>query len=163
MKISEALNKLKNLKSEAKKVDEYITESLVHFEDETPDYNYESELSRRTELQDQIDDLKTRVQITNATTVVETGGRPHTLAELILKNASLRADLAFYTKLLETKIEYGHRYMAEQRTKDTVRKVYAEGYSKESIREYIQELQGRKETVDSLIAQTNLTTELAEA
>ena len=114
MKLAEALNRLKNLKSEAKKVDGYITECVIHFEDDKPDYDYRKETAHRASIQRQIDELKTNIQVTNATTLVTMeNGSSKPLAALILLNSSLRADLAFYSKLLETKIEYFPKYSVQ--------------------------------------------------
>ena len=51
-------------------LDWWLVGFVVHFEDQKPDYDYITELSRRRDIQTKIDLLKTRVQLTNATTNV---------------------------------------------------------------------------------------------
>ena len=60
MKLSEALTRLKNIKSKLARVRGFITKSIVHYENETPEYNFVNELESYETLKKEILDLKTR-------------------------------------------------------------------------------------------------------
>ena len=158
MKLAIALNKLKNLKSKVTRTETYIEACVVQYEDEPSEYNYEEEVQNRTLLENEIMQLKTRIQLTNASTPVNFGGTNMSLAAAILLNARLRTDLAYWNKMLAHSTETATLY--RERTKDHVKKVYAPGFDKNQIRKTIDSLEFQKEQLESLIAAANLQTDL---
>ncbi len=160
--ISEALNKLKNLKSRIARVEKYIDQSVLFYEDERPEYDYNTELQVRFELINSVRELKAQIQRTNAVTMVDHKGASLSLAELILVNADLRSELAFQQKQLDLSTSDEGRYYGK-RTRDDIKKKFAEGYNKNKLRETISQLETSKEEVESLINSTNLKTKLVEA
>ncbi len=164
MKLSEALAKLKSLKGQLARIEGLLAEAAVHFEDAKPEYIYSEECEARAALVQEILDLKVRIQITNATSLAPLpDGGEATLAYLILKNATLRSDLAHLNKMLEVSTEETSRYASTARTTTTIKKVYAEGFSKKEIRSLIDEGDSLKQRLESILASANLTTNLVEA
>lgn len=157
MKLHEALLRVKNLKSQLTKVDKAVLDSVIHYEGETPEYDYVEELTNRTKLIKEISSLKLRIQETNVQTKTKNGG---TLADLVLANADCRAEIAFVNKLLDKNISYGSRYTGGDLTTDTVKKRYAEGFDKKRLREVLGSLEKTKEEIESEMAYLNMTTEL---
>src|ERR1043165_2543140 len=100
MKLTTALTKLKNLKSQLKRVDGYVSASIVHYEGDTPEHNFVSECAERHKLLSEIRALKVRIMQTNAVTKVAFGTANVSLNELVLLNAELRSELAHWTQLL---------------------------------------------------------------
>lgn len=160
MKLTTALTKLKNLKSQLSRVDGYVTESVVLYEGDEPEHNFAKESENRRVLINDIRSLKVRIMQTNAVTKVifVDGAPPVSLNDLILLNAELRSELAHWTKLLGVKAEEDHRFTA--RTKDTVKKIYAPGYSKTEIKAKLNQLEKSKEQVESTLLQANTETDL---
>lgn len=155
MKLSQALTRLKNTKSRLARVTGYVKESATYYEDQPPEYSYREELENRADLQREVEELKEKIQRTNLLTKLPGG---ETLAGLILKNSTLRSDLAFWTELLELKLVY--RAGFADRTRDTVKKVFADGYSKTEIRKTIDALEGEKERLEAVIGRVNAETDL---
>ena len=162
MKLSEALTKLKNLKSQLSRVEGYVNSSVIHFVDEQPEYSYAEESKVRSQLVNAILDLKTQIQVTNTNTKADFQGSSVTLAHLILLNSQLRSEMAFLSKLLGNKVEYEGGYLSGGRTKETIKKVFAEGFDKKHIRKSIETLEKAKEELESLLAHLNLKTDLIE-
>ncbi len=160
MKISEALTKLRNLKSQVARIEKYIDDSIIVYEDTTPEYEYMAELSNREALINSITALKTRIQITNATTKVNYGGTEMTLSELILINADLRSELAFQQKLLKQSLNEVDRW--SKRTKEDVKRVFAPGYNKAAIRKLVANLEAEKEKVEGVLNAMNQATDLMD-
>jgi hypothetical protein len=157
MYLNEALTKLKNLKSKAARIDTYINASAVFYEDTTPEYVYADELVNRATLLKDILDLKTRIQTTNVMTLTYYKGNQHTLAELILINASLRAEMGFYTN------QGNHSTAADRwnkRTKDDIKQVLAPGCDKVAFRKKIESLELDKEELEGILAKANASTQL---
>ena len=158
MKLNSALTKLKNLKSQVARVDGYITTSLTYYEGDEPEYNYVEEVENRRKLLGEIRALKTKIMQTNAVTKlnIKDNAPPVSINELMLLNAELRSELAHWTALLAVSLEspYGGR------NKDTVKKRYAEGYSKAEIKTKLVHLEKSKEQVEGLLAQANADTDL---
>lgn len=157
MKLTTALTKLKNLKSQLARTEGYIATSVVHFEDEQPEHNYASETETRTKLVNEIMDLKKRIALSNCTTSVDFGTRKVTINELILLNAQLRSELAYWTKMQSHSTQLN---IYEARTKEQVKKVFAEGFSKAEVKSKINQLEKSKEQVESILAQANMETDL---
>jgi len=165
MKLSKALLDLKNMKSQLKKANEYIMESVSHLEDETPAYSFTKEIAKMTDLQLAADELKVKIQKTNNNTMVRAdvgllAGKEATLAEAILYNSTVRSQLAFYQRLLGVNISPVRSHFRGPVTHDTVREVFAEGYDKNEIREGIAGLEELKSELDDLISRTNMSTNL---
>jgi len=158
MKLTTALSKLKNLKSQLKRTEGYISTSVVHFEDEEPEHNYATETETRTKLINEIMDLKTRISLTNCLTKVDFAGKNVSLNELILLNANLRSELAYWTAMQAHNTNVS---LYEARTKDTVKKKFAEGFNKVEVKAKINQLEKSKEQVEAVLAQANMETELA--
>lgn len=159
MKLTAALSKLKSYKSQLKRVDGYIEKSLVFYEGDQPEHVYTEETENRRKLVQDIRVLKGRIMATNVTTKVPLeDGKTSTLTELILFNAELRSELAHWTKLLGTTAEVDSHFHG--RTKDTVKKVFAEGFNKKEIKARINQLEASKAKIDDLIQQANMETEL---
>lgn len=158
MKLSGALAKLKSLKSQLARVDGYVNSSVVFYEGDEPEHVYLDEVENRRKLVNDIRNLKVRIMNTNAATKVQLDTGMTTLTDLILLNAELRSELAHWTKLLGLKADTESHFTA--RTKDTVKKVYAEGYNKKEIKACISRLEKSKEQVDSLVGQVNQETDL---
>lgn len=158
MYLSEALTKLKNLKSKAARVEGYINACAVHYEDDKPEHNYLDECKVREELNAQILELKTRIQLTNAQTSVSYRGDRMTLSQLILTNAALRAEMAFVAK------QMGHTATSENiyssRSKDDIKKVLAEGCSKPFFKAQLDALEAEKEELERVMAAANASTTL---
>lgn len=159
MKLTTALTKLKNLKSQLKRVDSYVEASVVFYEGDIPEHNFLEETEKRRGLISEIRALKNRIMTTNASTKVQFGeGKTVSLNELVLLNAELRSELAHWTKLLGvTNASESHFH---GRTKDTVKKVYAEGYNKTEIKAKLVQLEKSKEQVESLLGQANMENDL---
>lgn len=158
MKLQEALLKLKNLKSRLVKTQAAVVASIVHYEDETPEFNYVEEFNNNVALEEEVLELKSNIQQTNVRTLTSQGV---SLAELILVNADLRAKIAFTNKLLEQTVTFeGGRLYGNNKTKDSVNKRYAEGYNKKNLRLAVQQLETTKENVEAQIARLNMTTDL---
>lgn len=161
MLLSEALTRLKNLKSKAARVEKYINESAVHYEDEIPQYDYEGEMVNRAQLNEEILTLKVAIQKTNANTKVKLGTEEISLGELILRNAQLRTELAFISKQMEHSTSEVGRWGGE-RTKDHVAKKFAKGCDKVSFKRQLDALEKRKEEVEGIMAAANTSTPLIE-
>lgn len=159
MKLTTALTKLKNLKSQLARTEGYIATSVVHFEDEQPEHSYASETETRIKLVNEIMDLKNRIALTNCTTSVDLGTKRVTINELILLNAQLRSELAYWTKMQAHNTQVS---LYEARTKDQVKKVFAEGFNKVEVKAKINQLEKSKEQVEAVLAQANMETELVE-
>lgn len=158
MKLATALTKLKNLKSKVARAEAYINACVVQYEDKPSEYNYQEEVQTRTNLENEIMQLKTNIQLTNATTTATFNGANVSLAGLILLNARLRTELSFWNKMLKHTTETGSLY--SERTKDHITKVYAEGFDKKVVRQTIDTLEKQKEMLESVLANANLTTDL---
>ncbi len=158
MKINAALAKLKNLKSKVARIDGFITESLVFYEGDQPEYVYAEEVEARRELLTEIRSLKVRIMQTNAVTKVSLGeNNPATsLNDLILLNAECRSELAHWTKLLATTVETPYA----ARNKDSIKKVYAPGFNKAEIKAKINQLEKSKEKIEAWLAEANAETDL---
>jgi hypothetical protein len=156
--LNEALAKLKNLKSKAARTEKLINECAVHFIDETPEFSYEDEMRVRSKLQLEILDLKSKIQQTNATTMVHFDGRDITLSELVLINANLRIEMAFLNVQSQHTASETNRYSS--RTKDDVKKVLAQGCDKAAFRRKIEALEVKKQEVESIMAAANAATQL---
>ena len=160
MYLNEALTKLKNLKSKVARTEKYIDDSAVFYEDTTPDHNYKEELLARRAFNDQILRLKTAIQVTNANTKVKHRGELISLSELILRNASLRSELAFISK------QMGHTIVSDsymsKRAKDDVKKVFADGVNKQAFKAMVDELERAKEELEAVMAHANASTTLVE-
>ena len=161
MFINEALTKLKNLKSKATRTEKYINESAVHYEDQTPEYDYETEMVSRLSLQEEIVKLKAAIQRTNATTMVSFNGQQLSVAELILRNAQLRTELAFLAKQMEHSVSETSRY-GSGRTKDDIKKVFAKGCDKAYFKKEIDRVERAKEDLEAVLASANSSTPLIE-
>ena len=159
MKISEGLTLLKNLKSKAAKVDKYIDECVVQYEDAPSDYVYAEEVQRRGQLENVIMHLKMAIATANATTNINFQGQDLVLSDLVLLNARLRTDLGFWNKLLAKTLTDSSSY--RERTKDQIKKVFAPGYDKKQIRQIIENLENEKAKVEAAINNANATTDLA--
>jgi hypothetical protein len=160
MFLSQALTKIRNLKSKVARVDLAITGCVTHYEDSEPEYSYAEECKTRSTLLDEIRDLKTRVLLTNAVTDVVWQKDTMTLANLILVNADLRSEMAFVTKQLAIALEDSEGWRSKTRSKDDIKKVYAEGYSKNKLRAELEFLESSKEQMDGLMASVNNSTAL---
>lgn len=158
MKLTAALSKLKSLKSQLARVDGYVNSSIIFYEGDTPEHVYMEEVANRAKLVLEIRTLKGKIMITNVNTSVPVGDKVSNIADLILLNAELRSELAQWTKLLGMKTD-SESYLS-QRTKDTVKKVFAPGYDKKEIKARIVQLEKSKEQIDGLIAQANMETDL---
>ena len=156
MFLGEALNKLKNLKSRAARTEEYIAAAVIYYEDVRPDYNYEEEMRNRSKINEEIIELKTRIQITNSSTVVDHNGIKLTLSELILRNAQLRIEMAFIKKQMDQSIS--EKSIFSSRTKDEIKKVFALGYDKASFKKEFNRLEERKEEIEKVLANANSST-----
>lgn len=157
MYLNEALTKLKNLKSKASRVEGYIEASAVFYEDQEPEHNYEQEVLNREHLNREILELKTRVQLTNATTNVQYRGVQMTLSQLILENAALRAEMAFVTK------QMAHSAFTESyhgRKKDDIKKIVAPGCNKQALKIRLDLLEQEKESIEQVMAHANADNEL---
>ncbi len=161
MFINEALTKLKNLKSKATRTEKYINESAVYYEDQTPEYDYETEMVARLGLQEEIVVLKTQIQRTNALTKVVYQGQEMSLAELILRNAQFRTELAFLAKQLEHSVSETGLY-SSGRTKDDIKKVFAKGCDKSFFKKEIDRVERAKEELEAVLAAANSSTLLIE-
>ena len=161
MYLSEALTKLKNLKSKAKRVESYIEGSAVYYEDQPPEYVYLDELKSRRAIQLDILQLKVSIQRTNTNTWVEFLGKTITLTELILLNTECRTELAFLAKQTARELN-SERYGSSGRTKDEIKKVFAPGCDKAAIKKAIDSLEQSKENIEALMASTNASTPLIE-
>jgi hypothetical protein len=160
MYLSQALTKVRNLKSKLSRVDKIIDQITVQYEDAKPEYEYSKEIATRNKLVEEIRKVKADIQRTNATTRVVWLKEDISLTELILINADLRSDMAFVQKLLDTPLEEERRWGASSRSKDDIKKVYAAGYSKMELREQLDTLEKLKESMDGLMAQINNSTVL---
>jgi hypothetical protein len=158
MKLTTALTKLKNLKSQLARVDGYINESVVHYEGDEPEHNFVAETENRSKLINEIRSLKGRIMAANIATIVDVGDKKTSIADLVLFNAELRSELAHWSKLLAVKAEENHHFSA--RTKDTVKKVYAAGYNKLEIKAKLNQLEKSKEQVEAFLMQANMETDL---
>lgn len=159
MFLNEALTKLKNLKSKAARTEKYINESAIHYEDQTPEYDYETEMLSRLGLQEEIVVLKTAIQRTNALTLVRFNGQDMSLAELILRNSQLRVELAFLAKQMEhSTTETGH--FVRGRTKEDIKKVFAKGCDKAHFKKEVDRVEKLKEELEAVMAGTNASTPL---
>lgn len=157
MFLNEALTKLKNLKSKATRIESYINNSAVHYEDQTPEFIYADELKNREAVQREIVELKSRIQKTNALTDVTYKGKTISLTELILTNASIRAEMAFLAQQSRWDAN-GNRYSG--RTKDDVKQVLATGCDKVAFRKSLETLEKEKEELESVMANANASTKL---
>lgn len=158
MKLTTALTKLKNLKSQLKRVDGYVDAAIVHYEGDEPEHSFVDEVENRRKLVGEIRALKGRIMATNVVTTVDTAGKKASIADLILLNAEIRSELAHWTKLLGVEASSESHFHA--RNKDTIKKVYAQGYSKTEIKAKLVQLEKSKEQVESWLGQANMETEL---
>jgi len=156
MKLSAALSKLKSLKSQLARVDNYVASSVVLYEGDTPEHVYMEEVENRRKLVNDIRALKGRIMATNVSTIVPVGDKTSNIADLILLNAELRSELAHWTKLLGIKLDAEYT----SRSKDDLKKVFAAGYDKKEIKAKISQLEKAKEQIDGLVAQANMETTL---
>lgn len=161
MFLSEALTKLKNLKSKASRVEKYINESAVYYADEIPQYDYEEEMLTRVQLNHEILELKAAIQKTNVNSLVELDGKQVPLSVVILLNAQIRAELAFIAKQMEHSTSEVSRWGGE-RTKDHVAKKFAKGCDKASFKRQLDALEKRKEEIEKVMAAANASTPLIE-
>ena len=161
MFISQALTKVKNLKSKLARADKIIEGCAVHYEDVAPEYSYGLEMVSRIKLINEITDIKTQIQLTNTVTLVVWLGQTITLAKLILVNADLRSELAFIQKQLDIQLEASDGWRQTTRSKDDIKKVYADGYDKNSLRNELENLENLKEKIDGLMNSVNASTTLA--
>jgi len=83
-----------------------------------------------------------------------------TLARLILTNANIRSELAFLQKQLDVKLEADAGWRQTTRSKDDIKKVYAEGFNKSALSETIDKCETLKEKIDGLMNSTNASTAL---
>lgn len=162
MYINEALTRLKNLKSKIARVEGYIENSAVYYEDVKPDHVYKEELFNRAQLNSDILKLKTAIQITNANTKVKYKNEWITLAELILRNAQLRSELSFVAKQMKHTTASERSSIFDKRTKDDVKKLLAEGVDKQMFKAAIDELEHAKEDIEAVMAHANASTTLLE-
>jgi len=162
MILGQALTQLKNLKSKAARTEVYINASAVYYEDATPDYDYEQELINRANLNEEILKLKTRIQLTNAKTMVTHKGQSITLAELILRNAALRTEMAFVARQMSHTADEESRW-GGGRKKDELKKVLAKGCDKQVFKKRIDELEREKEELEACLAWANSSTTLVDA
>jgi len=162
MKLNQALTKLRNLKSKISRIEICIDESAVFYEDETPDYSYEDELVKRNALVTEIRDLKTSIQKTNASTTVIFNGESKTITELILINADLRSEMAFINRQLQHSTDGNDFYSRRggPRTKETVKKVLANGCDKSSFQNVLNSLESTKENLEEVLGNANSSTDL---
>jgi len=160
MFLSQALTRIKNIKSKLARVDLAITACATHYEDSNPEYNYAAECKTRSTLLDEVRELKTRVLLTNAQTNVVWQKDTMTLAQLILINADLRSEMAWVTKQLAVGLEDDSGWRSKTRSKDDIRKVYADGYNKNLLRVQLELLETNKEQIDGLMASVNNSTTL---
>lgn len=162
MKLNQALTRLRNLRSKVSRVETCIEECAVHYEDEVPPYVYSEELVKRNNLLSDIRDLKSRIQVTNATTTVNFGGAEKTLAELILINADIRSEMAFLSKQLQHSTEASDIWSRRSggRSKESVKKVYAEGFDKVKFQKMLNDLESKKENLEEVLGQANASTDL---
>lgn len=160
MNLSQALTKVRNLKSKLSRTEKLILAGAVHYEDRNPECFYLDELDVRAKLIKELRSLRTRIQKTNVQTKVVWGKEEVTLAELILINADIRSHMAFLNSQLELSTEEDAGWRSKPRTKDDVVKVFADGFSKEELREELSVYEVLKENMDSLMASVNNSTEL---
>ena len=159
MKLSKALTTLKDLKSKISAARKFVTQSVIHYAEDTPEYDYKKELDNYLELDDQIIRLKANIQKTNILTKVEYLGSECTLAELILINAKIRSDLNLYQELLGHKINRSRSLLSGEEPKQ----VYAKDYDKLQIRAIIEKLESAKLELEGVMASANLRTDLVES
>ena len=159
MYLSEALTKLKNLKSKAKRIDVYISASVVYYEDAEPEYVFLEECANRDEIQAEILNLKSKIIKTNANTLVNYNNQSISLTKVILLNAQARIQLAFLSGLQALE-KSGHSYVS--RTREEIKKVYAVGYDKTNIKISIDAVEQKKEVLESIMANANANTPLVE-
>ena len=159
MKLSAALTKLKNLKSRAAQTNKYVNSSITYYSDEEPDNIYLEELHNHHLLSLEIRELKVQIQLTNATTKVNYSGKDVTLCELILLNADLRAELAFFNDL-HGNGDHVLRGFMSRRTKEEVSQVTANGYDKKEIRKTIRKFEDEREELEGILASVNSNTEI---
>jgi hypothetical protein len=160
MMLSEALTKLKNLKSKAARTEKYIEEAAVYYEDQKPDYDYLAESARRGEINLEIIDLKSKIQETNARTYLDFKGERISVARLILINANLRSEMAFVTKQMAHSTSSAETSWGKGRSKDDVKKVLAVGCDKTLFRARLDELEREKEEVERVMADVNSSTKI---
>jgi hypothetical protein len=155
MYLNEALTKLKNLKSKAARVDGYVNSSAVYYEDSAPEYVYADEVATRALLNEEIVALKTKIQMTNALTTVTYKGNVITLAELILRNGALRADMAFYSAQMKHEVNAASY---RGRTKEDIKQILAPGCNKAEFRKKLEQLEIEKEEIERVMAHANAST-----
>ena len=158
MKLASALAKLKSLKNQLIRTESYITESMSYAADSTPLYNYKTEVETRGRLVNEIMDLKSLIAATNNTTKVNFNDQTLILNELILLNAQLRSELAYWAKIQKAIRVDTNPF----RTTDTVKQVLAEGLDAQELKKKLLQLERTKEAVDACILQANLETELVK-
>lgn len=159
MLLGQALTQLKNLKSKAARTDTYIESSTVFYEDAAPDHIYLEEVANRSRLNEEIIRLKVRIQLTNAVTTVSYDDQLMTLTELILRNASLRANMAWVARQMNHSINSDDRW-SSARKKDELKKVYADGYDKGELKKMLEKLEKEKEALEAVLANANAITTL---
>jgi ribulose 1,5-bisphosphate synthetase/thiazole synthase len=160
MYLNQALTKIRNLKSKLSRTEKVINGVVVQYEDAEPEYSYVEEVASRSKLVDEVRDLRAKVLRTNAVTRVVWNKQDITLAELILVNADLRSEMAFVTGLLEKTTVEESGWRSSTRTKDDIKKVFAEGYSKAELRAKLELLEQTKESMDGLMQEVNASTKL---
>lgn len=159
MKLVTALTKLKNIKSQIARVDGYIDESTIHYENDIPPHDFLTETNTRHKLISEARALKVLIMQTNASTVVPfNDNKPVSLNDLILLNAEIRSELAHWTKLLALKCEEENRFTG--RTTETIKKIFATGYNKSEIKVKLNQLEKTKEQVEAVLLQANMETDL---
>ncbi len=158
MKLNLAMNTVSQLKSKLMRQSKIVQDCTSYFEDEKVEYNFKEEIENYEKIQKELLNLKTKIQLTNAKTLVSFEGNTISLTQLIILNGEITAQLHFWQHSLAAQIDQ-HSYH-RTRTKEEIKKVLADGFSKKSIEEKVQVLEARKQSVNSLIAQINLTTDL---
>ena len=163
MNLSEALTRLKHLKSKVSQVRGYINQSISYYEGDTPEFDYKEELEKYKVLTKDIRHLKTRIQMTNLKTKTQFEGVTRSLSELILLNADLRSDLSLVTNLHNEEFGSMSRYdRMHVRTKEDVIKVYAQGYNKKELRGKIELLESKREKLEGVLTTVNSKTQIVE-
>jgi hypothetical protein len=158
IKLSTALAKLKKLKSQIARTNKYVEESVVHFEGEEPPYEYEAEIECRRKLLSELRSLKARITATNVVTKVNFSDNAPavSLNELILLNAELRSEMAYWTEMLKQRVDppFGGR------TTNDIKKVFAKGFNKAEIKAKLNQLEKSKEQVEQVLNKANAETDL---
>ncbi len=157
MKLSAALTKLKNLKSQLARVDKYMNVSMIHDEDEMPAHDFAVLLSERNQLLTDVLELKASIMQANARTIVQYDNKMVSVNWLILKNAELRSELAWWQEKADTKPSYSS---FGERTKDTIKKVLNKSFDPAAARLRVETLEAEKERLEAAMAEANQNTDI---